>query len=187
MNIASTMPVMSDVGSGNNMDELYGMEDFLPTPMEALQSPSPVANEHVYLSDAARRELARLTERFIIDPDTEMSRDNSGGVIVKFNLRSHQVPALRLVIPRSYPNGMILVDRAALDLDAFFFDDLQNVIHDRLARPGLRSITDFLDSWESTVRQYQINQQQQQQQQQQMSVTSFDDIFSGANFDDILN
>lgn len=32
-------------------------------------------------------------------------------------------------------------------LDSFFFDDLQNVIHERLARPGLRTVTDFLETW----------------------------------------
>lgn len=57
------------------------------------------------------------------------------------------VPPLRLVIPSNYPNTPVTVDRAALDLDAFFFDDLQNTVHERLARPDLRSITEFLENW----------------------------------------
>jgi hypothetical protein len=36
--------------------------------------------------------------------------------------------------------------------DSFFFDDLQNVIHDRLAKHnGLRTITDFLETWVSAA------------------------------------
>lgn len=33
---------------------------------------------------------------------------------------SQNVPPLRLVIPKTYPNGEILVDRAALDLGLLF-------------------------------------------------------------------
>uniref|UniRef100_A0A0M3IM82 Mediator of RNA polymerase II transcription subunit 15 n=1 Tax=Ascaris lumbricoides TaxID=6252 RepID=A0A0M3IM82_ASCLU len=98
------------------------------------------------------------------------------------DLDSQPVPPLRLVVPRTYPAGQLSVDRAALDLDSFFFDDLQNVIHERLARPGLSTIADYLETWESTVRSYYMGQQQQ------TSVpTSFDDIFQTTTFDDILS
>uniref|UniRef100_A0A183DFS8 Mediator of RNA polymerase II transcription subunit 15 n=1 Tax=Gongylonema pulchrum TaxID=637853 RepID=A0A183DFS8_9BILA len=89
---------------------------------------------------------------------------------------------LRLVIPKTYPGGEILVDRAALDLDSFFFDDLQNVIHERLARSGLRTVTDFLETWESTVRGYYM-----EQQQLSLLPSSFDDILQNANFDEFLS
>jgi len=137
-------------------------------------------SDQVQLCDAARRELASLADRFHVDPDTEQPQGMAAAVIVKCNLRRMdvpQVPPLRLVVPRAYPNGHVSVDRAALDLDSFFFDDLQNVIHDRLAKHnGLRTITDFLETWESTVRQYYIGQ------------TTFDELFSSpsTNFDDIL-
>ncbi|VDP10735.1 unnamed protein product [Heligmosomoides polygyrus] len=64
--------------------------------------------------------------------------------------KGQQVPALRLVIPLSYPAASVTVDRAAIDLDAFFYDDLQNVVHERLARPGLHSVTEFLNTWVSS-------------------------------------
>lgn len=32
---------------------------------------------------------------------------------------------------------------------AYMYDDLQSSVYDRLARPGLRTITDFLDTWVS--------------------------------------
>ncbi|KAK6042424.1 hypothetical protein COOONC_20072 [Cooperia oncophora] len=47
---------------------------------------------------------------------------------------------------------------SSFDLDALFYDDLQNDVHERLARPGPHSVTDFLNTWESIVRQYTSTQ-----------------------------
>jgi len=167
--------------------DLYGMDDFLPIPMEAMIGGSGSGGNSsfapsVQLCDAARQELISISDRFVIDPDTEMSHDHAAAVIVKCSLRAGdipQVPPLRLVIPRAYPAGTVSVDRAALDLDSFFFDDLQNVIYDRLSRQsGLRTIADYLNTWESTVRQYYTAQ----------STNSFEDLFAATNnFDDILS
>lgn len=177
----STTPI---VNNGGPVYDLYGMDDFLPTPMETL-----IGNfdQPVQLSDAARQELMSISNRFVIDPDTELSHDQTAAVIVKCSLRMSkillifvficlfisgagdipQVPSLRLVIPRAYPTGTVSVDRAALDLgsyiflrftifyrftDSFFFDDLQNVIYDRLSRQsGLRTIADYLNTWVCTL------------------------------------
>lgn len=42
------------------------------------------------------------------------------------------------------------VDRAVIDLDAYLYDDLQNSVYERLSRPGLSSITDYLNAWVSS-------------------------------------
>uniref|UniRef100_A0A914VYE7 Mediator of RNA polymerase II transcription subunit 15 n=1 Tax=Plectus sambesii TaxID=2011161 RepID=A0A914VYE7_9BILA len=188
-NIYGAPPSAPDSGSSlhSGVDEFSGIDDFLPTPMEAMLGGSGGGggfgggmNDPVVLCEVARRELASLTDRFLVDADTEQPLGNTAAVIVKCGLRRadlSQVPPLRLVVPRSYPHGNVSVDRAALDLDSFFFDDLQNVIHDRLAKHnGLRSITDFLETWEATVHQYYVGQ------------STFEDLFSSSNtnFDDIL-
>uniref|UniRef100_A0A915BFY1 Mediator of RNA polymerase II transcription subunit 15 n=1 Tax=Parascaris univalens TaxID=6257 RepID=A0A915BFY1_PARUN len=168
------------VDNGSGVEDLYVMDDFLPTPMEAMPS-NTLPQVGAQLPEAARRELMALGDRFTVDPSIE-SAPGSNALIVKCNLNSQPVPPLRLVVPRTYPAGPLSVDRAALDLDSFFFDDLQNVIHERLARPGLTTIADYLETWESTVRSYYMGQQQQ------TSVpTSFDDIFQTTTFDDILS
>lgn len=180
------IPPVVDTGRGTlpdssgGVEDLYVMDDFLPTPVESLTNATALPQVGGPLPEAARREFMSLSERFSLDPNVEQA-SNSQSIIVKCSLSSHPVPPLRLVIPRSYPNGVISVDRAALDLDSFFFDDLQNVIYERLARPGLRTITDYLETWESTVRSYYNGQQHQ------TSSTSFDDIFQNTNFDDILS
>ena len=66
------------------------------------------------------------------------------------------------------------VERAALDLglhfvnwqqyfmqiipthisDSFYYDDLQNAIHDNLAKTTVHTIVEILNTWESTVTQY---------------------------------
>ncbi|MFH4978789.1 hypothetical protein AB6A40_005498 [Gnathostoma spinigerum] len=191
ISVSSGLPAMDsairescgDVGGnvyGNGVEDLYGMDDFLPTPLEALSSNS-LSQMGGQLPESARCEFMSLPETFIVDPNFEQTQDSSG-VIVKCTLTSYPVPPLRLVIPRTYPNGMITVDRAALDLDSFFFDDLQNVIHEQLARPGLRTITDYLTAWEATVRNYHM-----EHPQQTTLPTSFDDIFAASTFDDILS
>ncbi|VDK43892.1 unnamed protein product [Anisakis simplex] len=168
------------VDNGSGVEDLYVMDDFLPTPLEAMPN-NGLSQFGAQLPEAARRELLALSERFTVDPSIELA-PTSTAVIVKCNLNSYPVPPLRLVIPRTYPNGQLSVDRAVLDLDSFFFDDLQNVIHERLARPGLSTISDYLENWESIVRSYYMGQQQQ------TSVpASFDDIFQTTNFDDILS
>ncbi|VDL82994.1 unnamed protein product [Nippostrongylus brasiliensis] len=64
-------------------------------------------------------------------------------------------------------------------INAFFYDDLQNVVHERLARPGLHSVTEFLNTWESTVRQYTSNQNNAN-----TTISPFEDLFQ--NYDNII-
>lgn len=161
------------------VEDLYVMEDFLPTPVEAIPNSSlPPMEEQ--LPEAARQELLLLSDRFTVDPNIEQTPD-SQVVIIKVTLTSHNVPPLRVVIPKTYPSGVVMVDRAALDLDSFFFDDLQNVIHERLAQPGLKTVTNFLETWESTVRTYYMGHQQQT-----LLPITFDDILQNTTFDDFL-
>ncbi|MCP9258370.1 Mediator of RNA polymerase II transcription subunit 15 [Dirofilaria immitis] len=129
--VATSLPSFSESNRApatecSGVEDLYIMDDFLPTPIEAIPN-STSSQAEGQLPEAVRQEL------------------------LAFGDPSHNVPPLQLIIPKTYPNGEVLVGRAALDLDSFFFDDLQNVIHERLARPGLRTVTDFLETWESTV------------------------------------
>ncbi|VDM97582.1 unnamed protein product [Thelazia callipaeda] len=166
------------------VDDLYVMDDFLPTPIEAVTN-STLPQMESQLPEVVYQELLALGDRFVADSSIEEIPD-SHSFIVKFTLTSHNVPPLRLIIPKAYPNGEVLVGRGALDLvispDSFFFDDLQNVVHERLARPGLRTVTDFLEVWESTVRGYYMGQHQQS-----LLPNSFDDILQSTNFGDFLS
>ncbi|CAJ0599052.1 unnamed protein product [Cylicocyclus nassatus] len=187
----TTTPVMAaPPGPGNNgtassagsaeqpgVDDLYNMDDFLPTPMEAVANVQGNGAKPA-LPEAARRELSQLSDRFEFDNSPESHHDPHCA-LVKCKIKGQQVPALRLVIPLSYPAASVTVDRAAIDLDAFFYDDLQNVVHERLARPGLHSITDFLNTWESTVRQYTSNQNNAN-----TTISPFDELFQ--NYDNII-
>ncbi|KJH49082.1 hypothetical protein DICVIV_04789 [Dictyocaulus viviparus] len=165
-------------GSGEQpgVDDLYNMDDFLPTPLEAVGNVQGSGNRPS-LPDAARRELSQLSDRFEFDNNSELHHDPHS-TLVNCKIRGQQVPALRLVVPLSYPAASVTVDRAAIDLDAFFYDDLQNVVHERLARPGLHSITDFLNTWESTVRQYTSNQSNAN------ATIPFEELFQ--NYDNII-
>ncbi|CAG9531505.1 unnamed protein product, partial [Cercopithifilaria johnstoni] len=183
--VTATLPPFSEANCASTTDcggveDLYVMDDFLPTPIEAVPS-STSSQVEGQLPEAVRQELLAFGDRFLAESNTEQITD-SHSVIVKFSLTSHNVPPLQLIIPKTYPNGEVLVGRAALDLDSFFFDDLQNVIHERLARPGLRTVTDFLETWESTVRGYYLGQQQQS-----LLPNSFDDILQNTNFSDFLS
>ncbi|CAD6193001.1 unnamed protein product [Caenorhabditis auriculariae] len=189
------------------IDDFYNVEDILPSPMESLGMPPPhlmqapmATGAKATLSDMARRELDEMASRFEIDPNQESPDVHS--IIITCRLRGQPVPPLRLVVPSMYPNaGVVTVDRAALDLGtkapiprapfklsasprcavayAYFYDDLQNVVHERLARPGLTTITDFLTTWENQVSQYY-----QTQNQAGNSSSQFDDIFS--SYDNLL-
>uniref|UniRef100_A0A0R3S5Y1 Mediator of RNA polymerase II transcription subunit 15 n=1 Tax=Elaeophora elaphi TaxID=1147741 RepID=A0A0R3S5Y1_9BILA len=183
--ITATLPPFSEANRApttacSGVEDLYVMDDFLPTPIEAIPN-STSSQIEGQLPEAVRQELLAFGDRFLADSNIEQITD-SHSVIVKFSLTSHNVPPLQLIIPKTYPNGEVLVGRAALDLDSFFFDDLQNVIHERLARPGLRTVTDFLETWESTVRGYYLGQQQQS-----LLPSSFDDILQNTNFSDFLS
>ncbi|VDK89307.1 unnamed protein product, partial [Litomosoides sigmodontis] len=148
--VAATLPSFSEANRApttdcSGVEDLYVVDDFLPTPIEAVPN-STSSQTECQLPEAVRQELLAFGDRFFTDSNVEQITD-SHSVVVKFSLTSHNVPPLQLIIPKTYPNGEVLVGRAALDLDSFFFDDLQNVIHERLARPGLRTVTDFLETW----------------------------------------
>jgi hypothetical protein len=75
---------MRQSDNGSSVDEFYGIDDFLPTPMEAMVGGG--LSDQVQLCDAARRELAALADRFHVDPDTEQPQGIVAAVIVKCNL-----------------------------------------------------------------------------------------------------
>nr|CAD2181311.1 unnamed protein product [Meloidogyne enterolobii] len=162
------------------IDDLYSsMDDLLPVPTEQ-QTPSssnsgrPLDNmlgsgnvggrpsgitvNISQLPDAIRSEIAELEQRFQFDSIVEIASDMHSFVI-KCILRSQQVPPLRIIIPRGYPVGAVSVKREILDLDSFYFDDLQNYIHEQFGKLNSRTITDILNTWESAVQQFYENEQ----------------------------
>ncbi|KAI6177174.1 Mediator of RNA polymerase II transcription subunit 15 [Aphelenchoides bicaudatus] len=126
------------------------------------------------LPEHARNELVQFESRISFANSLEVSADGLAYILV-CTLRADQVPCLRLVIPRTYPQQAASVERAALDLDSFYYDDLQNAIHDQLK--AAHSITDILSVWENTVSQFSSNQGG--------AVGGFDDLLVGTNFGDI--
>ncbi|CAO4369082.1 unnamed protein product [Caenorhabditis nigoni] len=146
------------IGGLSNLDD-FTYDDFLPNPIDALQPTLHVGpgssmggGPRVNLNDAARKELQAMEGRFDIEPNHQ--RHDANHIIVSAKMRNQPVPPLRLVVPITYPSGNVTVDRAAIDLDAYLYDDLQNVVHERLSRPGLSSLTDYLNAWEEQVNQY---------------------------------
>ncbi|KAF7632825.1 hypothetical protein Mgra_00007756 [Meloidogyne graminicola] len=175
------------------IDDLYSIEDLLPVPTEQPIIPSSsstnsgrqfnqmdmlggVGNSSgrsvtvniSHLPDVVRSEIAELEQRFQFDSNVEISSMNS--FIMKCILRSNQVPPLHLIIPRGYPVGSVQVKREVLDLDSFYFDDLQNYIHEQFGKTNPKTIKDILNTWESTVQQFYASGQ--------MTQNNFED-FSG--------
>ncbi|CAJ0580758.1 unnamed protein product, partial [Mesorhabditis spiculigera] len=168
----------------NGAEEFYGLvDDLLPAPLESRGGPGVQSRQQstqrpaAMLPETARAELNGLRDRFEADYNSIEAHDGNS-VVVKVKLKAYQnLPLLRLVIPMHYPNGMILVQRAALTIDSYLYDDLQNAVHERLGAPELRTITQFLETWENTV-YYSMNNQGAQS-------TAFDDIFS--TYDSIIS
>jgi len=109
------------------------------------------------LNDSVRSELASMESRFSFDPSVEMTNDGMM-YLVRCMLKREQVPPMRIVIPRNYPNALPTVERAVLDLESFYYDDLQNAIHDQLNKLAPRNIVDILNTWDNTVASFSSNQ-----------------------------
>ena len=166
------------------VEDLYSsMDDLLPVPTEQ-QAPSSsnpgrsmmqmdmlgagnrgagITVNLSQLPEIVRSEINNLNvdQRFIFDPIVEIVSDMQS-FVVKCTLKSQQAPSLRLVIPRNYPASAVTVERAVLDLDSFYFDDLENTVHDQFGRLALRTITEVLNTWENAVQNFYSNGQMPQ-------------------------
>ncbi|CAD5215478.1 unnamed protein product [Bursaphelenchus okinawaensis] len=132
-----------------------------------------VAAAMMKLPDQARTEFSNF-EHSVMYNKVEPSGDGASLVVV-CALKREQVPNLRVVVPRAYPNQLATVERDTLDLDAFYYDDLLNLIHEQINKAPT-SVTDILNIWENTVMQYNS---------QPMGGGGFDDLLTGTNFGDI--
>ncbi|KAI1725293.1 med15 subunit of mediator complex non-fungal domain-containing protein [Ditylenchus destructor] len=141
--------------SGGGVEELssYTMDELLPVPTEVMGNVAPQATivSATILSDHVRNELMAMDKRFLFDNNVEMTQD---AFTIRCSLRREQVPQMRIVVPRNYPASAPTVERAVLDLDSFYYDDLQNAIHDQLSKTMPRTITDILNTWDNTVLQF---------------------------------
>ncbi|KAL3070186.1 hypothetical protein niasHT_039379 [Heterodera trifolii] len=163
-------------GSVTPVEDLYSsMDDLLPVPSEQRESAghfggvvSSSANmaamgsgggigkvtvNILHLPEMVRGELNSVEQRFQFDPTVELNTD-ANAFIVKCILKREQVPPLRLVIPRNYPAGTVTVERTALDLDSFSFDDLQNAIYKEMNKQPAQGITDTLNFWDNAIKKY---------------------------------
>jgi len=112
------------------------------------------------LPEHVRNEFATLEHRFLFSSHAELSEDRQY-YFIKCTLRRERVPSLRLFIPCNYPEfGIPIIERSALDIDSFYYEDLQNRIHEDIARRLPRTITDFLNTWDNSVHTYYTNQVQ---------------------------
>ncbi|CAD5221432.1 unnamed protein product [Bursaphelenchus xylophilus] len=127
------------------------------------------------LPEQARTEFANFDQN-ISYISVEPSNDGMYFIVV-CALKREQIPNLRVSVPRNYPNQLATVERAALDLDSFYFDDLQNAIHEQLSKAPMHSVTDILNIWENTVMQFFNNQS--------LGGGGFDDLLTGTNFGDL--
>ncbi|VDN44476.1 unnamed protein product, partial [Gongylonema pulchrum] len=88
--VATSLPPFPESVRGSaaadcaGVEDLYVMDDFLPTPVEAMTN-STLPQMDGQLPEAARQELLTLGDRFIADPNIEQLPD-SQSVIVKFTL-----------------------------------------------------------------------------------------------------
>ncbi|KAL3099752.1 hypothetical protein niasHS_000236 [Heterodera schachtii] len=182
-------------GSVTPVEDLYSsMDDLLPVPSEQRESAGhfggavtssanmaamgsgggigKVTVNILHLPEMVRGELNSVEQRFQFDPTVELNTE-ANAFIVKCILKREQVPPLRLVIPRNYPAGTVTVERTALDLDSFSFDDLQNAIHDELDKQPAQGITDTLNVWDNTVQQFYSGQMPQSNYQDFAGFSNF--------------
>lgn len=127
------------------------------------------------LPEQARNEFAAFDQRIACSHIENHTDGMSLVVICTFN--REQIPNLRVLVPRNYPQQLASVERAVLDLDAFYFDDLQNMVHENLSKSIVHSVTEILNIWETTVTQYFNNQQSMG--------SGFDDLLVGPTFGEI--
>uniref|UniRef100_A0A915D2L7 Mediator of RNA polymerase II transcription subunit 15 n=1 Tax=Ditylenchus dipsaci TaxID=166011 RepID=A0A915D2L7_9BILA len=124
-------------GGGNSMDVVMGSAG---STINAAQLPESV-----------RSELMSMEKRFLFDPDVEMTQE---AFAVRCSLRREQVPSMVILVPRNYPVSAPRAEQTPLDLDAFYYEDLQNAIHDQLNKMAPRSIIEILNIWDAAVQKY---------------------------------
>ncbi|TKR76089.1 hypothetical protein L596_017285 [Steinernema carpocapsae] len=184
---------MPPTSSSTAIEDLY-VDDFLPTPLETVSqsnigslscfnSSNATPGTLMNLNEDARHELNVLNERFSADPTTECTMDH---VIVKCTMRFRtELPSLRLVVPRTYPQDRVQIERVPLDLDSFYYDDIQNAVYDNFSKITVRSIADALNAWESSVNSYYANANDNSMNRQNTTANlNFDELLSSsADFD----
>ncbi|KAK0416102.1 hypothetical protein QR680_012298 [Steinernema hermaphroditum] len=184
---------MPPTSSTSNIEDLY-VDDFLPTPLEpgsqqggmgsiaSCNSNASTPGSLMNLCDPARVELENLNDRFVADQNTEIIADH---IIVKCTMRHrNELPSLRLVIPRNYPQSNVTIERVPLDLDSFYYDDLQNAVYENFSKMTVRSITEALNTWENSVNSYYSSTGDQQMNRQSTAALNFDELLSSsAEFD----
>uniref|UniRef100_A0AC35G9I9 Uncharacterized protein n=1 Tax=Panagrolaimus sp. PS1159 TaxID=55785 RepID=A0AC35G9I9_9BILA len=93
------------------------------------------------------------------------------GPLLKCKLRRDmQLPPVFLIIPKGYPQTPVGFHRVELDIDSFFYDDVQNAVYSQFAKVSPRNITEALNSWDETVINFYSTQ---------ISNDNYDELFSG--------
>lgn len=128
----------------------------LPNNMNMMNQTTGITNAHV--NDAALNEIYQLEGRFEFAPAGDMTNPNE--FVMRVTLRRTEIPPLFIIVPRTYPQSPIQVQRLTLNPDEYPFDDLLSTVHMQLNRAAPRTITEALNIWDSSVDQfYSTNQQ----------------------------
>jgi len=165
-------PTVGDLGSADmNMGGSIGND--LPNDGLNMMGTSGITVTAVQVGEAAFNELYSLEDRFDFAPGME---SNPGGFVLRATIKRTSVPPLQLIIPRGYPQIPVQIQRQPIDIDSFYYDDLQIAIHEQLRKTVPRSITEALNIWDNAINQYYASQG---------TSDGYDELLS-ANYDNIL-
>jgi hypothetical protein len=121
------------------------------------------------IGEQAYSEIINVEDRFQFSLVSDPSVPN--GPLLKCKLRRDmQLPPVFLIIPKGYPQTPVGFHRVELDIDSFFYDDVQNAVYSQFAKVSPRNITEALNSWDETVINFYSTQ---------ISNDNYDELFSG--------
>jgi hypothetical protein len=127
------------------------------------------------VGDQAYSEILNVEDRFQFSLVNDPSVPN--GPLLKCKLRRDmQLPPVFLIIPKGYPQTPVDFHRVELDLDSFFYDDVQTAVYNQFAKVSPRTITEALNSWDETVINFYSTQ---------ISNENYDELFSSVSYNDM--
>ncbi|KAE9554575.1 hypothetical protein FO519_002214 [Halicephalobus sp. NKZ332] len=163
---------VGDLGSSDvNMRSAIGND--IPSDGLSMMNAPGITVTAAQIGEAAFNEVYSLEDRFDFVPAME---SHSGGFVMKVIMKRTSVPPLQLIIPRGYPQIPVQVQRQPLDIDSFYYDDLQTAIHAQFSKSVPRTITEALNIWDDTINQYYASQG---------NVDGYDELLP-TNYSDIL-
>jgi hypothetical protein len=129
----------------------------------------------ISVGDQAYSEILNVEDRFQFSLVNDPSVPN--GPLLKCKLRRDmQLPPVFLIIPKGYPQNPVGFHRVELDIDSFFYDDVQTAVYNQFSKVSPRTITEALNSWDETVINFYSTQ---------ISNENYDELFSSVSYGDM--